>query len=118
MIDNFENILDHYHNPRNFFIPDKFTNFAKTSNLSCGDEIEVYLILKADCIIECSFQAEGCSIAIAAGSIYLEYLKGKSVIHVKNLSFDDFLNLIDIPLTISRQKCASLVFEAVKKAIE
>ena len=53
MTDYQEQLLDHYHNPRNFgepsFTP---TNTAKLANLSCGDELQVWLKINIDNVIE------------------------------------------------------------------
>lgn len=113
-----EQLLDHYHNPRHFgeplFMP---THSAKASNLSCGDELEMWFKVNTDNIIEdISFKGEGCSISIASTSLLCEYLKGKSVSEMNSLNQEYVLNMIGIPLTISRMKCALLPLDALQKS--
>lgn len=114
-----QQLLDHYHSPRNFGAPSfEATHNAKVSNLSCGDEIEIWLEVSADKIIKnVAFSGEGCSIAIGSASLLLEELKGKTLNEVENLNEDFQLKLIGIPLTMARLKCATLPFQAVKNSI-
>ena len=114
-----EQLLEHYHNPKNFgepsFTP---TNSAKVTNLSCGDELEVWLKINTDGLIEdISFTGEGCSISIATASLLYDTLKGKNIDYIKTLNEDFAVDLIGIPLTISRIKCAALSVDALKKSL-
>ena len=87
-------------------------------NLSCGDEVEMFLKVDAKGIIEkASFEAEGCSISIASASMLTEYLVGKNIDDVKLYDYDVVLDLLGIPLTTARLKCAVMSLEAVKKSI-
>lgn len=114
------NLLENYHNPKNFGKPDfVFTHTAKLSNLSCGDEIEVWLKINKDNVVEAvAFGGEGCSIAIGTASILLDAIKGKNVSHLLSLSENYPVELIGIPLTVSRLKCALLSLESVKQALK
>jgi nitrogen fixation NifU-like protein len=119
MNDNQAQLLDHYHDPRNFRKPNfEFTHTAKLSNLSCGDEIQVWLKVSLDNVIEdICFDGEGCSIAIGAASLLYQEVKGKSINDLKSLNEDYSLSLVGIPLTMTRVKCAVLSLEAIKKAL-
>ncbi len=115
-----EQLLEHYHNPRNFrntsFVA---THSARSANLSCGDEIEIWLKVNKDGVIEdVSFDGEGCSISIASTSLLLDSIKGKTISEVNSLKDDYALSLIGIPLTMSRIKCALLPLDALKKSIQ
>ena len=115
-----QQLLDHYHNPRNFgkpnFVP---TSNSKSSNLSCGDEIELWLsITEGGLITDVAFGGEGCSICIASSSLFYEFLKGKNIKEMDNIDEDFVLGLVGIPLTISRIKCALLPLDAFKKTQE
>ncbi|BCX13599.1 MAG: iron-sulfur cluster scaffold-like protein [Candidatus Dojkabacteria bacterium] len=110
-------LLDHYHDPRNFGKLDSATHIAKSQNLSCGDEIEVFLEVENDVVKKMKFVGEGCSISIATASMWTEFIVGKTVKEVKALDYEDTLDLIGIPLTTSRLKCAMLSLDAIKKAI-
>lgn len=115
-----EQLLENYHNPKNFGKP-KFihTHTAKVSNLSCGDELQVWLKVSGDGVIEdICFYGEGCSISIATASLLYDQLKGETLARVSSLGDDYSTELIGIPLTMSRIKCAVLSLEAVKNTIK
>jgi len=119
MNDQQENLLDHYSTPRNYGVPSfKSSAQAKLQNLSCGDEINVFIEIKDQTITQVSFIGEGCSIAIGTASQLYESLKGKNIKDILGLDFNYPEKLIGIPLTISRKKCAALPLEVIKVAIE
>ncbi len=114
-----ENILDHYKNPRNFGHPNwDFSYVYESKNISCGDEIKLYVQMVSDRITNLAFEGEGCSIAIASASILTEEFKSISIPEILKMSNEDYIkNYIGFELTPSRQKCALLVFLALKKSI-
>lgn len=113
-------LLEHYHNPKNFGKPKSFTHYHKIQNLSCGDELEIYLNVdpKTSKVKNAHFEGEGCSIAIASASLLTQKLKGMKVSDVLILEYDDIIDLIGIVLTTSRLKCAVLGLEGVKRALK
>ena len=119
MNDHQENLLDHYVNPRNFGTPAFDSNAsAKLLNTSCGDELTVFLKINDGIVDDISFIGEGCSIAIGSASQLYETLIGKDIRSILQKSESTPEDLIGIPLTVSRKKCASLSLEAVKQAIQ
>ncbi len=112
-----QQILDHYQNPRNFYKMNDSTHRFFMQNLSCGDEVEIFLKVKNEIIKEASFEGEGCSISIASASILTEFLIDKNIDEVKKFDYDVILDLLGIPLTTSRMKCAVMSLEAVKKSL-
>jgi nitrogen fixation NifU-like protein len=110
-------LLDHYHNPRNFGKPESFTHSKKLQNLSCGDEVELFLTVNNETVTQAAFEGEGCSISIAAASLLTEKLPGMTLSDVLELDFEDMIDLVGIPLTTSRVKCAVLSLEAAHEAL-
>jgi nitrogen fixation protein NifU and related proteins len=114
-----EEILDNYKNPRNFGKPSwKHTCTGKRQNISCGDEVEIFLQIKNNRILNLNFIGEGCSIAIGTASILTSELVGKSVEEILRFSHEMLLELLGIELTPFRQKCATLSLEAIKNALK
>lgn len=109
-------ILDHYRNPRNQGSLGAPTHFATVSNPTCGDKLEMHLLIKNDIIEEVKFQGSGCAISQASASILTDFLKGKSVDEVKKMKKEDLLELLGIELSLTRLKCALLALDTVKKA--
>jgi len=119
MNENQENLLDHYSAPRNWGLPKfKYSTKFKLQNLSCGDEIEVYIQVNNNILNVVSFTGEGCSIAIGTASQLYEMLIGYDINEIINIDVDYPEKLIGIPLTTTRKKCASLSLEAIKEAIK
>ncbi len=56
---------------------------AEGKNLSCGDEITLYLKVKDNIIKEVTFTGHGCIISQASASMMCEYLEGKTVDEAK-----------------------------------
>ncbi len=113
-----EQILDHYHNPRNFgkpaWVP---THSKKLQNLACGDEVEVFLLVDSNIIRDASFTGEGCSISIASASLFTEEIKQKSINYLQSFTIENMLEILGIKLTSSRMRCANLIVEASKESL-
>lgn len=119
MNENQERFLEYYKNPINNYEMKDYTHTYKLVNYSCGDEIQVFIkINKKDKVQEISFVGSGCSVAIGTASILMEYLKGKDVFFVINMTMNDLLNLIKIPLSVSRRKCAFLPLSTIQNALK
>lgn len=74
-----EIILDHNKRPRNFRRLEPHTHHADGNNPLCGDEIEVFLVVKDGRIVDIAFQGEGCAISRASASLMTSELKGRTV---------------------------------------
>lgn len=116
-----ENILDHFHSPRNFGNLDNPDYFHEEENILCGDRIRMEIKLKSQnaCskIKDIMFSGEGCAISIAAASILTEKVKNRYVSEILNMKSDDVMDLIGVSLTWIRVKCALLPLEVLQKAL-
>ena len=74
-----EILLDHYQSPRNFGVLPQATKQAGGMNPSCGDQVEVMVLLEGDTIADIRFQGQGCAISTASASLMTEAVKGKKV---------------------------------------
>ncbi|MDT3695919.1 MAG: SUF system NifU family Fe-S cluster assembly protein [Ignavibacterium sp.] len=89
-----EVILDHNKSPRNFRAIEHATNFAEGYNPLCGDNINIFLIVNDEGIIEdISFQGSGCAISKASASLMTSILKGKTIEEAENV-FEKFHELV------------------------
>ncbi len=112
-----ENILDHAQNPRNWGLVDPHNRHAEDENPLCGDHLEVTLHVDENNIVtELGWSGHGCAISQAAASMIGEEIVGKSVDEVKALSKEDILELLGIPISMSRLKCALLSLKVLKAA--
>ncbi len=132
-----EVILDHNKNPKNYFQMEEPTHSAEGHNPLCGDQVEIFLKVENNKIIDLSFQGHGCAISKAASSVMTTLLKGKSITEAKalfekyqhlvtadmkeNVDIDEYGHLAvfagvrEFPM---RVKCASLSWHTMLQALE
>jgi len=110
-------ILEHYKHPRNFGELEKRDLEAHEHNPLCGDELGVQIVLDGDRIGDLRFQGHGCAISQAAASIASEELKGMTVADIERLDADWMIDLLGIPVSATRRKCALLNLKAVRGAV-
>ncbi len=112
-----EYILDHYRNPRNRGTLEAPDITYEDSNPLCGDEIKIDLSVKDGVVEDVKFSGRGCAISQASVSMLTEMIEGKSLDEVKQISKEDILELIGIPLTPVRLKCALLGLKVLKGGV-
>ena len=113
-----ENILDHYENPHNRGRIEHPTLEFRDLNPLCGDEVCIQARLdEQNCLAEVCFDGKGCVISLAAASMLMEAVEGKALAEVKKMDRQAMLDLLGIPLTAMRVKCAMLALRALEKGI-
>jgi nitrogen fixation protein NifU and related proteins len=112
-----DHILEHYKRPRNFGELDPHDLEAREHNPLCGDELGVHIRVKDERIEELRFQGHGCAISQAAASIASEELTGMPLSEVGGLGADWVLELLGIPISATRRKCALLGLKVVRGAV-
>ncbi len=112
-----EHIMDHYSNPRNNGVIENPDIYFRDTNPLCGDEIAMYAKVNDDRIERAGFQARGCAISQASASILTESIIGKALAHVYNMSSDEMLELLMIPISPARIKCAVLAMKTLQAGI-
>ena len=115
-----EIILDLYKNPLNKGNLDNPTHEFFKNNPLCGDEIKIQMIVDDNKIKEVKFQGIGCAISQASASLLTEKIKNKnmSIDEAKNLNKDNILEMLHIPISQPRLRCALLSLDALRGALE
>lgn len=113
-----DNILDHYHNPRNHKTLDAPTHHCCTVNPTCGDTMCIAVrVSDAGVIEDIAFNGSGCAISQAAASMLTEHVRGATITDVQNMTRNEMLDLIGVPIGIGRMRCALLGWETLRKAL-
>ena len=112
-----ENILEHYHNPRHYGQLNAPTVSFEDSNPLCGDIIRLTLHINNNKLEDAKFSGEGCAISQASASMLLDEIIGKDVSFIKEISNEYIYDLLGVPLSPARVKCALLSLAALKKAL-
>ena len=127
-------ILDNYQNPNNKRVSG--TDYIKinTRNVSCIDNLDIYLKIENDIIKDVSFEGEACVISISSTNILSNLLIGKTKEEGIYL-IDNYLKMIneeeydkevlkellvfdDTSRQPSRIKCATLSANGIKDYLE
>ncbi|MDY5058734.1 MAG: SUF system NifU family Fe-S cluster assembly protein [Bacilli bacterium] len=127
-------ILDNYQNPNNKRVSG--TGYVKinTRNVSCIDNLDIYLKIENDIIKDVSFEGEACVISISSTNILSNLLIGKNKKdgiylidnYLKMINEEDYdrevlgelLVFDDTSRQPSRIKCATLSANGIKKFLE
>ena len=113
-----ENILDHYKSPRNFGNLENASVHHHEKNPLCGDELDMFLIIDKDKnIAEIKIHPHGCAISVASASMLSEEIKGKSIKEIEKLKKESILEMLGIPISPVRLKCALLSLDTLKNSI-
>lgn len=112
-----ENILDHYENPRNYGMLEAPDFSYQDSNPLCGDEIRIDLKMADGKVGQVRFQGKGCAISLASASMLTEMVEGMSLEDLRELSKEEILEALGIPLSPVRLKCALLSLKALKAGV-
>lgn len=109
-------VIERWQNPRNFQRLEHPDGYAKVKG-SCGDTMEMFLKIKDDRILECSFFTDGCGTTIACGSMATELVEGKTFTEALALvSAEEILkNLGGLPE--ADVHCAQLAAETMRRAL-
>lgn len=128
-------ILDNYQNPNKKYISNG-DNYKKinTRNVSCIDNLDLYIEIEDNIIKDISFDGEACVISISSTNILINLLIGKSKEDALYI-IDNYLKMIneeeydkevlkellvfeDTSKQPSRIKCATLTANGIKKFLE
>ena len=81
-----EIILDHYQHPHNHGLIPNATYSSRGYNESCGDDIQVSVLMRDGVIVDAKCSGAGCSISQASASIMTDLVKGKTIEEAKQLA--------------------------------
>ena len=110
-----EQILDLYQNPLNYGELDPHDFSYEEDNPLCGDIIRIDIRLGDDGrVAEAAWSGDGCAISQAAASILTEEIKGLTVDELKAFDKETLLELLGVPLSMARVKCALLSLKVLK----
>jgi len=112
-----ENILDHAQHPRNQGRLEQPSVSHEEHNPLCGDKVRFDLLLANGMIADVRFNGRGCAISQAAASMLCEQIGGATVAEALAMSNDDVLDLLAIPISYARRKCALLGITALRNAL-
>ena len=113
-----EHILEHFESPYHKGHLEQPTCTHRDKNPLCGDVVQLEIrVDDENRIVDAWFDGQGCAISQAAASILCEQIEGKTVDEVRAMQAQDMLDLLQVKLTASRQKCGLLSFKVLKTMV-
>ncbi len=110
-----EQILDLYQNPLNHGELDPHDFSYEEDNPLCGDVIRIDVRLDDHGrVSDVGWSGDGCAISQAAASLLTEEIKGMTVEELKAFDKETLLELLGVPLSMARVKCALLSLKVLK----
>ncbi len=111
-----EKVIKLWQKPRNFRALETPDGYAEVKGI-CGDTMEMFLRVKDDKVIECTFQTDGCGTTIVCGSVATELASGKAFIEaLGSVSAAEILNVLG-GLPEESVHCAQLAAETLRRAL-
>ncbi len=110
-----EIILDHYQNPHNHGVIAKPTMSSRGFNESCGDDIQVSVVVNDGVITEAKFSGAGCSISQSSASIMTDLVIGKTVEEAGKLAEKFYEMVKGAPGDYGEELGDAIAFQGVSK---
>jgi nitrogen fixation NifU-like protein len=109
-------MLDNYQNPINRKRFDNNDEYEKinTRNVSCIDNIDLYIKIKDDKIDDITFDGEACAISISSTSIMTNLLKGKTIKEALEIirNYDNMIDEKEYNRELLKEAC---VYDEISK---
>ncbi len=110
-----EQIIDLYEHPLNYGQLAEPDFSYEEDNPLCGDVIRIDVVLdEQNKVKEVAWRGEGCAISQAAASLLTEEIKGRTLEEIKAFTSEELLELVGVPLSMARVKCALLSLKVLK----
>ncbi len=110
-----EFILDHYNHPRQKGTLEDPDILVNGGNPGCGDVVTLYVKLDDnDRITDVKFDGQGCTISMAASSLLMEKVLGKTLAEVEAMDYAELIDELGREVVQSRLRCATLAMDTLK----
>jgi nitrogen fixation NifU-like protein len=110
-----EQMIELFRNPMNHGELDPHTFSYEEDNPLCGDVIRMDVLMGEDGrVADVRWRGDGCAVSQVSASLLTDDIKGKTLNELKNYDKQDLLDLLGIPLSMARMKCALLSLKVLK----
>ncbi len=111
-------VIDHFTNPRNVgeLTPAEADGYACIGDPGCGDEMKLWISVRAGRIARIAFKSYGCPGAISTSSMLTVLAEGKTLDQALAISDDDVVDALG-GIPENKQHCSLLGVRALHAAI-
>ena len=113
-----EELMEIFKNPKQKGMLEDANVSGTGNNPFCGDKIKLELKITNGIIEKARFDGSACAVSVISSEKLLSFVEGKSVGEVSKLTQEDLLKILDINVSMTRIKCATLVLSALREALE
>lgn len=110
---NYDEMVDRYKSLKNRGVISDAAHIFK-SNFSCGDSIHLYIKIDGDKISDAKFDGKGCVLSMVSADLLCDYLIGKDVSELRDLSFSKLVDLLGFTPSVGRKACIEIIVDAAK----
>ncbi len=110
-------VMEQFRDTRNYGRLEDANAVGKVGNARCGDVMWIYLKVSDGVIADAKFETFGCVAAIAASSVAIDMIKGKSLEDALKVSNKDVIEALG-GLPPQKIHCSVLAEEGIRKAVE
>lgn len=86
-------VLEHSKKPKNFGTIECDCHKQKGKNPSCGDQLELFLLIEDNNVKEVKFTGEGCALCMSSASLMTQAIKGQSMQEIQKI-LEQFIGFI------------------------
>ena len=112
-----DKVMDHFMHPRNAGTLSNANAVGEVGNASCGDIMQMQLIVKDNIIKDIRFKTFGCGAAIATSSMATEMAIGKTLEEAEKLTDLAVAEALE-GLPPEKMHCSNLAASAIHEAIK
>jgi len=114
-----EVVIDHFMNPRNVgeLAESDTDGFGLVGDPSCGDQMKLWIAVRAGRIARIAFKSFGCPGAIATSSMLTALTEGRTIEDAKRITDDDVIEALG-GIPEKKRHCSLLGVRALQAAIE
>jgi NifU-like protein involved in Fe-S cluster formation len=110
-----ETLMENFQSPMNRGVMECPTVIGKGSLNGYPPFLTLYLRLELDRVTAVTFEAEGCGVTIACGSMLTELVKGRSLAESRQIAVHDLAQALD-GIPIGKEYCAEVAIAALRDA--
>lgn len=112
-----DKVMDHFENPRNVGDLENANAVGEVGNASCGDIMQMQLLVEDNIIKDIRFKTFGCGAAIATSSMATEMAIGKTLEEAERLTDQAVAEALE-GLPPEKMHCSNLAASAIHEAIK
>jgi len=111
-----DQVLDHFHHPRNVGEIEPPAIVVETVNPACGDLMKLWVRVREGVIVDVKFKVAGCVPAVACGSCLTERIKGMRLQELGGLTPERIIDSLgELPTASSH--AAALASDALQQLL-